>query len=286
MFGSRIANGMKRALFVVGFLALTLACGGVEGEPPCPTLGEAGGLRLVYAVEGDAAAVQQAMEQRLDGVGLRCAAARVEGSDLVVEIVGPADPAAIGALSVTGRLSIRPTLPGPQAVGVMVGMRPPSPIEMERDGSASLAGPDAASFLRAWVSEHELPDDVVALYEQGAGEARAYLVRDDEGLLDATVAEVDQRDDRSLLVTLSPKDQRTLAALSTQHVKDALVIAVDDEVVSAPKLQEPLPADQPFVLSSPDPDGLDELALTLRAGSLPEPVTLMSEELVGAASSP
>lgn len=289
----RYPGRMKRICLGTGLLVITLACGGVGGDdaPTCPTLDEVGGLRLVYdVVDGDPAAVAPAMQRRIDAVGPRCATARAEGDAVVVEIAGPADPGEIAALAPTHRLSIRPRLPKPQAIGALVAMRPPPPIEIEGEGVARLVGADAAAELLAWVDANELPEGVVALVEPlpAEGAARLHLVRDDEGLLDAVVVSAEERAEdggASVSVTLAPKDQRALAALSTQHVREALVIAVDDEVLSAPVLAEPLPSDQPFTLTrGPHPEDNADLARTLRAGSLPSPVTLRSEELVEPAS--
>lgn len=285
---------MKRIGSVIALLALTLACGGLgeEDEPACPTLAEAGGLRLAYAVAegGDPAAVAAAMQRRLEAVGPRCAAARVDGDLVVVEIAGSADREGITALGRTGRLSIRPRLPKPQAVGALVAMRPPAPIEVEGEGVARLVGPDAVSELQAWVDASQLPEGVVALVEPlpAEGAARVHLVRDDEGLLDATVVAAEEQaagdGGSTVSVTLAPRDQRTLAALSTQHVHEALVIAVDDDVLGAPVIAQPLPSERPFALSPAPGQDAAALARTLRAGSLPAAVVPTSREVVEPAS--
>ncbi|MEZ4240318.1 MAG: hypothetical protein R3F59_30030 [Myxococcota bacterium] len=61
------------------------------------------------------------------------------------------------------------------------------------------------------------------------------------------------------------------------------MIAVDDRVLAAPKVMEPVPGDTVAITLGGGGDAA-ALARTLRAGSLPAPVTLRAESLVGPAA--
>ncbi|MEZ4240319.1 MAG: hypothetical protein R3F59_30035 [Myxococcota bacterium] len=195
---------MRRLPTVLAALGgLGLACGGAD----CPTLADAGGLRLEYAVAGDPAPVRAALQHRIEAVGPACASARVDGDAVVVEIYGPAAPEEVAALGVTGRLAIRPVVSAARAAALVAGADGARPTD---DG---LAGPAAA--LIAWRDAHAaaLPAGVAALIEPAgpAADAKLHLVRTDSGLADVALDRVTVEEDggRSrLLLSLSAADAR------------------------------------------------------------------------------
>ena len=74
---------------------------------------------------------------------------------------------------------------------------------------------------------------------------------------------------------------RQFARITEQNVRKRLAIVLDNWVQSAPVIQERIPGGQAQITGSFTPDEARDLAIILRAGALPAPVTILEERTVG-----
>ena len=74
---------------------------------------------------------------------------------------------------------------------------------------------------------------------------------------------------------------RRFSNFTTQHIGDFIAIVLDDEIVSAPVVQDRIGASGVINMGNADMTEAADLALVLRAGALPAPLTIMEERTVG-----
>jgi len=75
---------------------------------------------------------------------------------------------------------------------------------------------------------------------------------------------------------------KKFAKVTTENVGDRFAIILDGQVISAPSINEPIPGGRGYIRGSFTADSAHELALLLRAGALPAPLSLEEERTVGA----
>ncbi len=68
---------------------------------------------------------------------------------------------------------------------------------------------------------------------------------------------------------------------TTEHVKEPFAIVLDNKVISAPVIQEPITAGSGQISGSFTVQQANDLAILLRAGALPAPLTIIEERTVG-----
>lgn len=74
---------------------------------------------------------------------------------------------------------------------------------------------------------------------------------------------------------------RRFGAITSQSVGEYLAIVLDDEVISAPRIQSPITGGNGVITGQFSVEGAQDLALLLRAGALPAPLTILEERTVG-----
>ena len=74
---------------------------------------------------------------------------------------------------------------------------------------------------------------------------------------------------------------RQFERITTEHVRERLAIILDNVVYSAPVIKGPIPGGHAIIEGSFTPEEAHDLALVLRAGSLPAPVKILEERSVG-----
>src|SRR3546814_70319 len=74
---------------------------------------------------------------------------------------------------------------------------------------------------------------------------------------------------------------RRFGELTSANVGTRLAILLDDEVVSAPVIQSPIIGGSGIITGSFSVQEANDLALVLRAGALPAPLTILEERTVG-----
>jgi SecD/SecF fusion protein len=80
---------------------------------------------------------------------------------------------------------------------------------------------------------------------------------------------------------LDPIGTRRFADVSTKHVGEPFAIVLDNKVISAPVIREPIIGGQGQISGHFSPDEANDLAVLLRAGALPAPLTIVEERTVG-----
>ncbi|MBY0383212.1 MAG: protein translocase subunit SecD [Xanthobacteraceae bacterium] len=74
---------------------------------------------------------------------------------------------------------------------------------------------------------------------------------------------------------------RKFAQATTENVKQPFAIILDNEVISAPVIQEPITGGSGQISGSFTVQQANDLAILLRAGALPAPLTIIEERTVG-----
>ena len=92
----------------------------------------------------------------------------------------------------------------------------------------------------------------------------------------------DQRTNQPIVsFKFNTSGSRKFAAATTEHVKEPFAIVLDGKVISAPVIQEPITAGSGQISGSFTVQQANDLAILLRAGALPAPLTIIEERTVG-----
>ena len=81
--------------------------------------------------------------------------------------------------------------------------------------------------------------------------------------------------------TLDRVGARRFADVSTQHVGEPFAIVLDNKVISAPVIREPILGGQGQISGNFTVEGANDLAVLLRAGALPAPLNVVEERTIG-----
>jgi len=258
-------------IVVIGLLALI-----VDFWPnltlPSLTVGEAsrtietklgldlqGGLKVEYRVKpngdkvpttGEVEVVKQIIERRVNATGVSEPVVVTSGTDrIVVEVPGISDTAAIRKLvGQTGQLQFVP----------IPGQNPPA------DGATLTVDPKTACPTT------------------GSPTVPCVLFGGEE-LASANVGS-DQQGRRTVNFVLEDKGKNLFAAWTTAHSREYFAIVLDNTVISAPVINEPIPGGNVQIsaggLGGFTKQDADELVNVLRFGSLPFPVEELASDTI------
>jgi preprotein translocase subunit SecD len=152
--------------------------------------------------------------------------------------------------------------------------------------------PTLERFLELDAVQRALPRDVTLLFEStpvGVG-ARTYqrlyvLERDPfmtgEDLEDAIASRDPQFNNSTVQFELSRTGGRRFSQFTGQHIGDFLAIVLDNEVMSAPVINDRIGNRGMIDLGAAPLEQARDLALVLRAGALPAPLYIVEERTVG-----
>ena len=84
-----------------------------------------------------------------------------------------------------------------------------------------------------------------------------------------------------VLMRLNSQGKRSFARLTQENVGRALAIVLDDAIFSAPVIQEPILGGEARITGTFTPEEARDLAIVLREGALPAPVTIIENRNVG-----
>lgn len=84
-----------------------------------------------------------------------------------------------------------------------------------------------------------------------------------------------------VLMRLDNRGKRIFERLTRENVGKALAIVLDDVIFSAPVIQEPIPGGEARITGNFTPEEARDLAIVLREGALPAPVTIIENRTVG-----
>jgi preprotein translocase subunit SecD len=92
----------------------------------------------------------------------------------------------------------------------------------------------------------------------------------------------DQRNGQPIVsFKFNTSGSRKFAQATTEHVKEPFAIVLDGKVISAPVIQEPITGGQGQISGNFSVQQANDLAILLRAGALPAPLTIIEERTVG-----
>lgn len=243
-------------------------------NPLLPTAGFGAGTMRELVIEGErdgririalsdrareeriGAAVTQSLEvvrRRIDELGTREASIQRQGADrILVQVPGERNPEAIKRLlGKTARLTFHMVELGVDPAEVRAGRGPAGLMVVE---SADRAGP------REYV-----------LYRQ--------VELSGESLVDAQATF--QNNEPVVSFRFDSQGARKFARITQDNVGRLFAIVLDDKVISAPRIREPILGGSGIISGSFTPESANELAVLLRAGALPAPLKVIEERTVG-----
>ncbi|MBF0212613.1 MAG: protein translocase subunit SecD [Magnetococcales bacterium] len=149
---------------------------------------------------------------------------------------------------------------------------------------------DEKGDLAAALAGNVPPDDQL-LYEERGGKKGQKAVRQPlllkkrtnltgDLLTDARV-NFDQFGEALVSITFNHQGARKFAQLTGEHVGERMAIVLDDKVYSAPVLREKIEGGRAQITGNFTMEDAHDLAIVLRAGALPAPVTILEERTVG-----
>jgi protein-export membrane protein SecD len=120
---------------------------------------------------------------------------------------------------------------------------------------------------------------------EGRGQQRIAVRRrvevDGADLTDARAGQNSQTGEWVVNFTFNAVGTRRFAEISRNNVGHPFAIVLDDRVISAPVIREPITGGRGQISGSFDARSATELAVLLRAGALPAPLTVVEERSVG-----
>ena len=134
---------------------------------------------------------------------------------------------------------------------------------------ASGRAPSGTEFL----SYMDMPGQVVPVYSR--------IEVSGESLKDSQ-ADFDQNNMPVVTTVFDGAGARKFAKLTTEHVNERFAIVLDGKVLSAPNIREPIPGGRGQISGGFTLQGAKDLAVLLRSGALPAPLTVIEERTVGA----
>jgi preprotein translocase subunit SecD len=211
-------------------------------------------LSQVALIDRSTQAVQQSIEivrRRIDETGVLDPLITRQGQDrIVVQLPGVEDPKRIkDLLGKTARMTFRLT-----------------------DENANLTAPTPPPGVE-FLPYQDKPGQKIAV--------RKRVEVDGANLTDARAGQNGQTGEWVVNFTFDSIGTRRFADVSRQNVGHPFAIVLDDKVISAPVIREPITGGRGQISGSFTAATATDLAVLLRAGALPAPLTVVEERSVG-----
>ncbi len=208
------------------------------------------------ATELQNAAVQQSLEivrRRIDEVGTREPTIQRQGADrILVQVPGEKNPDAIKRLlGQTAKLTFHM-------------------VDLDTSLPQALSGNLPAGSMLLEGAEDEGGGQVVV---------RKRVEVSGENLVNAQPTY--QQNQPVVSFTFDNVGARKFGNVTKDHVGELLAIVLDDKVISSPRINEPILGGSGVISGSFTTESANELAILLRAGALPAPLTVVEERTVG-----
>jgi SecD/SecF fusion protein len=218
----------------------------VQGTRLMLTLSEPG------LVDVTSKAVQQSIaivRRRIDETGVNePVVARQGESRIIVELPGVSDPGRIKRLlGSTAKMTFRLVASGESAAGADTELLP---LAEKSGGARTIA-------------------------------VRRHVEVDGANLTDAHATRDSRTHEWVVSFSLDGTGTRQFAAVSTAHVGEPFAIVLDNKVLSAPVIREPIVGGKGQISGHFTVAEANDLAVLLRAGALPAPLTVVEERTVG-----
>ncbi|PZT89838.1 MAG: protein translocase subunit SecD, partial [Citromicrobium sp.] len=224
----------------------------VDGQRFVLTQTEAG---LDNAIDAAMEGALRTVGIRIDGLGTREPTILRQGDNrIVVQVPGLQDPEQLKELlGKTAKLEFK---------------------LVERQASAE-------EVQRGFVSGGE-----VVPYAEGEGYPNGVVVQRLGGIDGDTLTSAQQNFDPQtnepvVGITFNPEGGKRFARMTTQYTGRQFAIILDDEVISAPVMQEPIQNGQSQISGSFTVESANNLAIQLRSGALPVDLAVVEERTVG-----
>jgi preprotein translocase subunit SecD len=220
-----------------------------------------GRLAIGFSEEGRAERVRSAVNQslevvrrRIDELGTREPTIQRQGDDrILVQVPGERDPTSIKELlGRTARLTFHMVDMDASLSDAEAGRLPP--------GTMLVPSADPEDGVPGWVVQR-----------------RAEL--SGENLVDSQPSFQDNQPVVSF--RFDNVGARRFASLTQQHTGRLFAIVLDNEVISAPRIREPILGGSGIISGNFTVESANQLAILLRAGALPAPLTILEERSVG-----
>src|ERR1019366_8198699 len=122
-----------------------------------------------------------------------------------------------------------------------------------------------------------LPSDSELLPSADPANPQPYVIKKE-----VLVSGGDQRNGQPIVsFKFNSRGSAKFAKATSEHVKEPFAIVLDNKVISAPVIQEPITAGSGQILGNFTVQQANDLAILLRAGALPAPLTIIEERTVG-----
>lgn len=210
---------------------------------------------LNQAVENAMDTATDVVRRRIDELGTREPTIIRQGdARIVVQVPGLDDPQALKALlGQTAKLEFKLVDQNALPSDIAQGIVPPGSQILPFAGDARQQGAIAVKRLGG------IQGDQLTNAQQG----------------------YDQNGQPVVNITFNQEGGRKFAALTTQNVGKPFAIVLDDEVLSAPNINEPILGGQAQISGGFTVDSANALAISLRSGALPIDLQVVEERTVG-----
>ncbi len=220
-------------------------------------------LEVEHIEEMAAAQALQTIRNRIDQFGVSEPDIRPQGEDrILVQLPGVQDPQrAVSLIGRTATLEFKLV-----AEGV-------SPEEIQ--GGRSPAGVKVYSMRQDDAATGQRVDSHIALHER--------TLMTGEFITNAQVSIDHQYNTPYVSLEFDSQGSRMFERITGEHVRKRLAIVLDGVVYSAPVIQERISGGRASITGSFTMAEARDLAIVLRAGALPAPVTILEQRTVGPA---
>ncbi len=198
----------------------------------------------------------EVIRRRVDESGTKEPAIQKQGEDrIVVQLPGVKDPERVKSLiGRTAKLNFHLLDPTTVELATQRGKLPP--------GTFKVFNADPTAYEKEYVVKK-----------------RVLLTGD---RLNNAAATVDAQTGRYVVAfEFDQKGAKKFAKITTENTYQRLAIILDNRVVSAPQIREPITGGQGNITGNFSPEAANDLAVLLRAGSLPAPIEVVEERTVG-----
>ena len=203
--------------------------------------------------------VEQSIEvirKRVDETGTREPNIQKQGDDrIVVQLPGLKDPERVKSLiGRTAKLNFHLLDPTTVELAKQRGKLPP--------GTYKVSNADPTAYEKEFI-------------------VKKRVLLSGDRLKDAA-ATVDPQSGRYVVAfEFDNRGAKKFAKITTENTFQRLAILLDNSVISAPQIKEPITGGQGNISGNFSPETANDLAVLLRAGSLPAPITVLEERTVG-----
>lgn len=216
------------------------------------------------AIEADAmTTATRIVENRVNGLGVNEAVVQ-QAADrrILVELPGETDPErALAVIKETGLLEFV-DFSNLSDTEIQALLAAQAPIQTDF-GQSSTTETSATGTMTSTVDTRVFPTVMTGAALKSA---------------QATVSELGEY---QVAFELTSEGADTFREFTRAHIGDVLAIVLDKQIISAPVIQNEIPDGQGLISGSFDAEGANSLAVQLRYGSLPIPLTVVSTRSIG-----